>query len=71
MMFPELSVWKIMRGLIRVNFSFMVLGMMACWTYMLAVQCFYFGMDTTFQFEWIKCSGKENATWNGGFDWDC
>ena len=24
-----------------------------------------------FKFEWVRCADKENATWNGGFDWDC
>jgi hypothetical protein len=70
-MFPELNSWRILRGLIQTNFSPMVLIMAACWMWMFANQCFYFGMDPTFGFEWVKCANDENATWNGGFDWEC
>ena len=70
-MFPELSPRRILSGLIRTNFSVMVLCMTFCWLYMFSFQCFYNGMDPTFKFEWVRCADKENATWNGGFDWDC
>ena len=71
LMFPELSSWRILSGLIRANFSAMILLMVACWMAMLCFQCLYWGMDPTFRFEWIQCADDENATWNGGFDWDC
>jgi len=48
-MFPELNSWRILRGLIQTNFSPMVLIMAACWMWMFANQCFYFGMDPTFR----------------------
>ena len=67
----QLNKIKINRGLIRTNFLVMILLMTACWLWMLSLQCFYFGMDPTFRFEWIRCANDENATWNGGFDWDC
>ena len=71
LLFPELSSWRILSGLIRTNFSVIMLVMAACWSTVMEFQCFYFGMDTTFRFEWIRCANDENATWNGGFDWDC
>ena len=43
----------------------------ACWLQIMYFQCFYFGWDPTFRFEWVKCTNDANATWNGGFDWDC
>ena len=70
-MFPELSSWRILSGLIRTNFSVMILLMVACWLQIMYFQCFYFGWDPTFRFEWVKCTNDANATWNGGFDWDC
>ena len=71
LMFPELSSWRILSGLIRTNFSVMLLLMVANWMQVLLYQCFYYGIDPTFRFEWVKCTDDANATWNGGFDWDC
>ena len=70
-MFPEVSPWRILSGLIRTNFKVMVFSMTFCWLFMFIFQCFYEGMDPTFRFEWVRCADQENATWNGGFDWDC
>jgi hypothetical protein len=70
-MFPEVSPWRILSGLVRTNFKVMVLCMTFCWLFMFLFQCFYNGMDPTFRFEWVRCADQENATWNGGFDWDC
>ena len=69
--FPDLSVWRILRGLINANFMMMVVFMLVCWVAVLSFQSAYGGMDTTFRFEWIRCKDKENATWLGGFDWEC
>ena len=71
MMFPEVSPWHILTGLVRTNFKVMVFSMAFCWLFMFSFQCFYLGMDPTFRFDWVRCADKENATWNGGFDWDC
>ena len=68
---PDLSPWRILSGLIRTNFSLMVLFMTSLWMILFNFQCFYYGMDPTFRFEWVKCADDANATWNGGFDWDC
>ena len=71
LMFPELSSWRILSGLIRTNFFVMMLVMGGCWSMAMQFQCSYWGMDPTFRFKWIRCANDENATWNGGFDWDC
>ena len=71
LMFPELSSWRILSGLIRTNFLVIMLVMMACWMVMMQFQSLHWGMDPTFRFEWVRCANDENATWNGGFDWDC
>ena len=70
-MFPDMSVWRILRGLIRVNFKMMLVLMFVSWVAMLLFQSAYAGMDVTFRFEWLRCEDKENATWVGGFDWEC
>ena len=71
-MFPdELSAWRVLRGLINVNFNMMMMMNFIAWLAMLLFQSAYAGMDTTFRFEWIRFAGKANSTWLGGFDWEC
>ena len=70
-MFPDLSPMRILSGLIRVNFISMFMLMCTVWLFILLFQSSLSGMDTTFRFEWLRCQGKENSTWLGGYDWDC
>ena len=28
-------------------------------------------VSLSFRFNWLKCEGKTNSTWLGGFDWEC
>ena len=71
--FPkQLSTRRILLGLIRTNAVAMFLVMLLTWLSFLCFQCFFFGMDTTFRFEWVGCDDDVNSTsWIGGFDWDC
>ena len=70
-MFPELSPFRILSGLINVNFISMFMLMTCVWSAFLLFQSSLSGMDTTFRFDWLRCQGKENSTWLGGYDWDC
>ena len=70
-MFPDMSVWRILRGLIRVNFKMMLVLMFVSWVAMLLFQSAYAGMDVTVRIESLRCEDTENATWVGGFDWEC
>jgi len=72
--FPnKLSASRILKGLIRTNTVTMFLAMVFSWMVFLCFQCFYFGLDITFRFEWVGCDSTvdKNTTWVGGFDWDC
>jgi len=71
---PNTNPWMIIRGLIRMHFFSMFLAMCAAWLGVLIFQSTFGGMDTTFRFEWVKCdsgTSSNNATWLGGFDWNC
>ena len=66
---PDLSAWRMLCGLFHMHFKSMFAMMIIAWLAGLLLQSFHSGMDTTFQFEWLKCD--ENATWIGGFHWEC
>ena len=70
-MFPELSPFRILSGLINVNFISMFMIITCAWLAFLLFQSSLSGMDTTFRFDWLQCQDKENSTWLGGYDWDC
>ena len=66
---PDISAWRVLSGLLKMHAFPMVINMCAAWYCSLLFQSTQFGMDTTFRFSWLKCDGKENSTWLGGFDW--
>jgi hypothetical protein len=68
---PDVSAWRVLSGLLKMHFYPMSMYMYAAWYLALLFQSTQFGMDTTFRFTWLKCGGKENSTWIGGFDWEC
>ena len=69
--FPDVSAWRILSGLLKMHAYPMVINAFAQWYFALLFQSTQFGMDTTFRFSWVSCNGKENSTWLGGFDWKC
>ena len=69
--FPGVSAWRIISGLLKMHIYPMSICMFAGWNVALLFQSTQFGMDTTFRFSWVGCNGKENSTWLGGFDWEC
>jgi hypothetical protein len=69
--FPDVSVWRVLSGLLRMHFIPMLMVMCCVWYAALLLQSTHLGMDTTFRFSWLECGGKENSTWLGGFDWEC
>jgi hypothetical protein len=69
--FPDVSAWRVLSGLLKMHFYPMVMCMYAGWYFALLLQSTHLGMDTTFRFSWLECGGKENSTWLGGFDWEC
>ena len=69
--FPELNAWRILRGLLRIHWVQMSMLMFAAWMGNLMFLSTYTGMDPLFRFNWLKCEGKTNSTWIGGFDWEC
>jgi len=68
---PDVSAWRVLSGLLKMHFYPMAIYMYAAWYYTVLIQSTQLGMDTTFRFTWLKCGGKENSTWIGGFDWEC
>ena len=67
---PETSAFRVILGLVEQHFATMVVLLYSAWGFALAVQSTYFGMDLTFQFEWMHLSNCENATWVGGLVWE-
>lgn len=69
--FPELSAFRILSGLLKMH-SFSFFMMMCCvWMLNLFFQCTYSGMDPMFKFQWLGCDGEANSTWLGGYKWEC
>ena len=68
---PNTSAWKILSGLIRMHTIPMFQMMVLSWTAVLGFQNIFFGVDVTWRFEWVRCNGKSNSTWLGGFNWEC
>jgi hypothetical protein len=68
---PVVSAWRVLYGLVKMHFFPMVLSVFGTWYVALLFQSAHVGMDTTFRFSWLKCGGKENPTWLGGFNWEC
>ena len=68
---PNISAWKILSGLIRMHAMPMFQMMVVSWTAVLGFQNTFFGVDVTWRFEWVRCDGKSNSTWLGGFNWEC
>ena len=68
---PNISAWKILSGLIRMHAMPMFFMMVVSWTAVLGFQNIFFGVDVTWRFEWVRCNGKSNSTWLGGFNWEC
>ena len=68
---PDISAWRVLFGLLKMHAFPMAISMCGVWYCALLFQSTQFGMDTTFRFSWLKCDGKENSTWLGGFDWEC
>ena len=69
--FPDVSAWRILSGLLKMHTYPMVMNAFVAWYTALLFQSTQFGMDTSFRFSWMSCHGKENSTWLGGFDWEC
>ena len=70
--FPDVSAWRVLTGVLKMHAVPDDSIMLMCGTQAnLVFQSTQLGMDTTFRFEWLKCDGKENSTWVGGFDWEC
>jgi hypothetical protein len=69
--FPDVSAWRILSGLLKMHMLPMSIYMSTAWYMALLFQRPQLGMDTTFRFSWVGCHGKENSTWLGGFDWEC
>ena len=65
--FPDVSAWRVLSGLLKMHAFPMVIYMCMAWYVALRFQSTHGGMDTTFRFSWLKCDGKENSTWLGGF----
>ena len=68
---PQFSAWRILSGLIRTHLVTMTLYAFCAWLTILLFQNTFSGVDVSFRFEWLACEGKENATWLGGFEWEC
>ena len=68
---PDISVWRILSGLLRMHVYPMSIYMFTVWYACLFFQSTMTGLDTTFRFSWIGCKGNENSTWVGGFDFEC
>ena len=68
---PDISAWRVLCGLLKMHVYPMAINICTAWYCSLTLQSSQFGMDTTFRFSWLKCDGKENSTWLGGFDWEC
>jgi len=68
---PDISAWRVLSGLLKMHFYPMLMFMFLSWYVALVFQSTQCGMDTSFKFSWLECSGKKNSTWLGGFDWEC
>ena len=68
-LFPNLSCWRILMGILRMEGIVMIQSSFGAWMTVLFYQTTLSGLDLTLKFEWLNCNG-ENATWVGGFDWD-
>jgi hypothetical protein len=67
----SVSAWRVLSGLLKMHLYPMAMCIFLAWYGPLLFQSTHFGMDMTFRFSWLKCGGKENSTWLGGFDWEC
>lgn len=73
-MFPEISVWRVLRGLVRTHTKSFIMMSVASWLVVLMFQSLYTGMDMTLKFGWLKCtslSSSNSSGWLGGYDWSC
>ena len=69
--FPDVSAWRILSGLLKMHMYPMVMSAFLAWYVALLFQRTELGMDTSIRFSWVSCNGNENSTWLGGFDWKC
>ena len=69
--FPDVSAWRILSGLLKMHTYPMVMYAFTVWYVALLFQSTQSGMDTSFRFSWVSCNGNENSTWLGGFEWEC
>ena len=68
--YPQFSVFRILMGLVRSEGDLMLMCTFGTWLGIQLFQNTLSGLDLTLKFEWLDCDG-ENATWVGGFEWDC
>ena len=68
---PDISTWRILSGVLKMHFYPMLMCIFTAWYLALLFQNTMSGMDTAFRFSWLRCKGKENSTWVGGFEWEC
>ena len=71
--FPDVSAWRVLSGLLKNHLLPMSVYMCGTWYFALLFQSTQTGMDPTLRFSWLKCDdAKENSTtWVGGFDYEC
>ena len=69
--YPEFDAGRILRGLLRTHWVEMTVLSFAMWLVNLIYQSSYAGMDMSLRFSWFRCKNSGNATWLGGFDWEC